>query len=473
MLTIAEMSERTGIHTKTLQRWDREGKLKAQRTNTNRRVYQASDVATATAMLGTGVPQVAGMARVEHRMVNPFDIPAEPDWQCDEANVLHLMYLMQSFGFTQSLFLWKNGLRAMDGLHRAEAARRLDIRSVPADVFDGPETDFWAQRINSAIKHYTVTDERLGAFISECWLSSALYVPLTREEVLRDYRKFGYDINSLSIDDASLVRYSAGRAVWETDFSTHRLSAEHVKRRRAVDPDVAQWFTDKARMWNIEQIDLKHRLLRALGFDIGQSKRIQEIDAKLYLDAAVSFAQRVAILTQAKTHTSVPVDDVLEWTSKIDKAEIDSVPLKEYTSEAQLADLKMREERKEKEERKKQAKAQVAATPVGQHRVARDKLAMFRRQAVAVSSMIDGLSAYLREPTAEYIEVGVGVLEKVHKTFQVIPGWEVPVIDELRQRINQLEEQNQNLLRAKSVSTPPFISLSSLALSSTDLEEMT
>jgi len=43
-LTLSEASELLNLHPKTLQRMDREGVLKADRTHTNRRIYNMRDV---------------------------------------------------------------------------------------------------------------------------------------------------------------------------------------------------------------------------------------------------------------------------------------------------------------------------------------------------------------------------------------------------------------------------------------------
>ena len=45
MYTIGEFAKRVGVVPKTLQRWDREGRLKAHRTVTNHRYYTDEDLA--------------------------------------------------------------------------------------------------------------------------------------------------------------------------------------------------------------------------------------------------------------------------------------------------------------------------------------------------------------------------------------------------------------------------------------------
>ena len=53
MYTISQFAKKVGVAVKTLQRWDREGRLVAHRTLTNRRYYTDEDLARA---LGLSTP---------------------------------------------------------------------------------------------------------------------------------------------------------------------------------------------------------------------------------------------------------------------------------------------------------------------------------------------------------------------------------------------------------------------------------
>ena len=53
MYTVGEFAQRVGVAVKTLQKWDREGRLTAHRTLNNRRYYTDDDLALA---LGSEVP---------------------------------------------------------------------------------------------------------------------------------------------------------------------------------------------------------------------------------------------------------------------------------------------------------------------------------------------------------------------------------------------------------------------------------
>src|SRR6202051_986031 len=47
MYSVAQFAKQVGVSVKTLQRWDREGRLKAKRTLSGRRYYNEADLATA------------------------------------------------------------------------------------------------------------------------------------------------------------------------------------------------------------------------------------------------------------------------------------------------------------------------------------------------------------------------------------------------------------------------------------------
>ena len=47
MDSVAQFAKQVGVSVKTLQRWDREGRLKAKRTVSGRRYYDEADLATA------------------------------------------------------------------------------------------------------------------------------------------------------------------------------------------------------------------------------------------------------------------------------------------------------------------------------------------------------------------------------------------------------------------------------------------
>ena len=53
MYNISQFAEKVGVTVKTLQRWDREGRLVARRTITNRRYYTDEDLAIALGLSPT------------------------------------------------------------------------------------------------------------------------------------------------------------------------------------------------------------------------------------------------------------------------------------------------------------------------------------------------------------------------------------------------------------------------------------
>lgn len=67
MLTVGKAAKRLGVHAKTLQRWDRSGRLPAKRTGTGRRYY---DLAQLDSFLGKKQPQVERVAMAYCRVSN-------------------------------------------------------------------------------------------------------------------------------------------------------------------------------------------------------------------------------------------------------------------------------------------------------------------------------------------------------------------------------------------------------------------
>jgi len=53
MYNISQFAQKVGVAVKTLQRWDREGRLVARRTLTNRRYYTNEDLAMALGLSST------------------------------------------------------------------------------------------------------------------------------------------------------------------------------------------------------------------------------------------------------------------------------------------------------------------------------------------------------------------------------------------------------------------------------------
>ena len=67
MYTIGEFAKRVGVAVHTLQRWDREGRLKAHRTINNRRYYTDEDLAIALGRDDPGSQEtVCGLLSREH-----------------------------------------------------------------------------------------------------------------------------------------------------------------------------------------------------------------------------------------------------------------------------------------------------------------------------------------------------------------------------------------------------------------------
>jgi hypothetical protein len=484
-MNISEFSKLTGLHTKTLQRWDREGKLRPSgRSKTNRRIYEMEQAEEAIRLNGAAHGELLGLTRTEHRMVDPVVLNIDNEWDCDPVNLSFLEYSIRKSGFTQSVYVWlpidygaTDNPRVIDGLHRTLAARKIGIQAIPADVFIGSEEDFWSHRINSALKHHVVKKERLGAFISECWRASGLFQPITAERMIKDYRRFGHKI-SAEITEDTISRYSAARAVWESDFATHRLGSDSVERRRSVDQKVKEWFIEKAALWGIPEADIKVRLLTALGFPVPLSSKSQAVSAALYRNAAITFADHVAIIEQvSKAGPSVKPEVIQEWVDDVIEEKPGApVSLTDYLKALEESERERKAREIEERRLRAQRSAAAAVTPAGKHREEKDRLAMFRGQARSVQSVIGGLRHYLTSPSAEYIDDASRIAREINETFKIIPGWIPDDLTAIRSEIVTLKDENEKLreeielLRSGRKSATPIVRADQLALSSDQLE---
>jgi putative resolvase len=72
MYSVAQFAKQVGVSVKTLQRWDREGRLKAKRTLSGRRYYNEADLATA---LNLPQPPAARRTIAYCRVSSPAKLP--------------------------------------------------------------------------------------------------------------------------------------------------------------------------------------------------------------------------------------------------------------------------------------------------------------------------------------------------------------------------------------------------------------
>jgi len=101
------------------------------------------------------------------------------DLPVSDTNVAQKKASLGGVGMVQPITVWKNGdqYRIIDGFHRVAAAGLLGWDTVPSVVRDCSEEAFWDARIQSAKQHSDISEERLRAWIGECWRASKWGVP--------------------------------------------------------------------------------------------------------------------------------------------------------------------------------------------------------------------------------------------------------------------------------------------------------
>lgn len=131
----------------------------------------------------------------QYMKVNPNELVI--DLPVDETNVQKKMDSMRLDGVVgQPIAIWLNGSRIIDGFHRTVAAQRLGWAEIDCVVTDCDEERFWDLRIQSAKQHASVEQERLEAWIWECWNASQWDDELLESEV-----------NEFNLDDEGVIDF--------------------------------------------------------------------------------------------------------------------------------------------------------------------------------------------------------------------------------------------------------------------------
>jgi hypothetical protein len=221
------------------------------------------------------------------------------DMPVDEANVAQKIASLQENGLVQPVTVWFNGMRIIDGFHRTVAAQRLGWNVIACNLIECNEEAFWDARIQSARQHQSITNDRLIAWISECWKATPFF-----EQFILD----GNNQDAIA---------SAANALWEieTKADTKRDDLTHV----------LTWFVEKANLWDM-------RLERLIGIVFGVFGVREREDKKELTDIAkkydMSLSERAELEKQVslrhidgRKRGDISTEEVEEWLRKREEGE--------------------------------------------------------------------------------------------------------------------------------------------------------
>ena len=306
-------------------------------------------------------------------MVNPFDLVI--DLPVDDSHVNEIAQSLQSHGkMLEPVQVWLKDMRISNGFHRTAAAQRLEWTEIPCMVNDWTEDEFWDARIIAAKPHRTVENERIARWCFESWKQSFGDDILSPQDVESVFRKFGISPNDDDLTTEKLLIYTVMESVYSANFSEHVEDGQKEiivldaigRKRRKYETVWAQrhltlteqWFKDKAERWGISAMDIRDKLLAAVGLQY----------ANAYLPTK-SFLATVAAARQAKSGLRY-FDDGNEhysdWVHDVDSEKIDGVSYDEYF--ARIEAERREKERIEREEQQLRfsRNQQYLATPQGQ-----------------------------------------------------------------------------------------------------------
>lgn len=292
-------------------------------------------------------------------MVNPFDLVI--DLPVDEAHVKELEDSLRLHGkMLEPVQVWLKDMRISNGFHRTTAAQRLEWSEIPCMVNDWTEDEFWDARIIAAKPHKTVEDKRLAQWCFESWKQSFGDEILSPDDVARVFKKFGIEPTDDDISPESLLVYTVMEAIYSADFSESVRAGEKEiivkdaigRKRRKYEPlwaernltKTEQWFKEKASRWGVPALDIRQKLLMAVGLPS---------QARMYLPTK-SFIATVAASRQLKEASYLYFDGdnvhFHDWVSDVSSDKIDGVSYDEYFAKIE-SERKAEEEAKAEKER--------------------------------------------------------------------------------------------------------------------------
>lgn len=177
--------------------------------------------------------------------VKPIAIEAlEIDLPISERNVQEKITSIKATGLIQPIAVWlgseANGFkpRIIDGFHRVEAAKRLGWTEIMCNHIDCNEEGFWEARIDSAKMHHEIEQDRIVAWMCECWRAS----------------KWG--------NDDSNPLYSMPKTLWESGMMRSRPYGEELTLEQR---EILDWIKTHATRWGTDATKLYHQIIMAGG----------------------------------------------------------------------------------------------------------------------------------------------------------------------------------------------------------------
>lgn len=239
------------------------------------------------------------------------------DLPIDEAKVNEYMESLSEHGLIQPITVHLQDNRIIDGFHRVVAAVRLGWLQIDAFVRDCDDEAFWNARIISARQHHKIEDERLVAWIFECWKQTKWYVPVKPDDeglLPRAYSSTNLDITLLE-------------KVW-TVFRLKSKGVSHNDTRPPLtteDVELREWLESHAKQWGMPVAQAVKAIMDAYGFKSGIAYNDNTYDAyacKYNLEFRQALKLQKEMQQERKTgwgHGEDGIDKYARYLAKVDE----------------------------------------------------------------------------------------------------------------------------------------------------------
>lgn len=192
------------------------------------------------------------------------------DMPVNEKLVVEYMASMAEHGLIQPVTVRLQDNRIIDGFHRAVAASRLGWKEIVAYVVDCNDEAFWNARIISARQHHEVEDERLAAWIFECWRQTRWFVSVKPDKdglLPRAYSNTSLDMTLLEMTWSVFNKKRYG--------STFSLNAPLLTQDEI---ELSRWMDDRASQWGLTAEKIASSVLSQCGIKSGFTDKDRSFD---------------------------------------------------------------------------------------------------------------------------------------------------------------------------------------------------
>lgn len=403
-------------------------------------------------------------------LIDPNDL--DIDLPLDERNVSELMESINEVGeVLNEVLVREQDYRIIDGFHRTEACKRLGL-PVPIKLIPCTEEQFWSLRIVQAKKHHEVEDQRLVAWMLECWKRTKWYVPISPDK--DGFLPRAYSNTSVDLTMVEMV-WTVFRLKWP-----HGTHSEKVQPLTRDEQELSQWMDAKANQWGVDARKIANSVLALTSSESGF------LDNQTFDDYSrkYNFDFQKATRIQKEMSADLPRYDQVThaYLMAVSTGKNDTETYQEFNKRVLLENAEQKRLEREKQDARRPVVAEYTPTQrqtdEGGAKYNADRIARDRRNNVIsmlreIKNWVRGLEPNLREVEDGQILFAAFVTDMANTHEKLWPSAKTGngQVDS-HNRIYALERQVESLQRALGTKQGLHVTTDQMALPSTAISRL-